>query len=70
MTPPLQPQVIQVVQDSFLDATGKPVYVVNVRYKVGDHGPFTATIPREAFTADVAKRAMQPTVDAINGLLK
>jgi hypothetical protein len=70
MAPPLKAQIVQITQDSYLDSLGKPVYVVNVRYKVGDHGPFTAPIPREAFSADVAQKAMQPTVDAINGLLK
>jgi hypothetical protein len=70
MVLPLVANIIQITQDSFLDATGKPVYVINVRFKVGDHGPFTVPIPREVFTAEVAKRAMQPTVEAINGLLK
>jgi hypothetical protein len=70
MSTPLTAQIIQVTQDSYLDGTGKPVYVMSVKFKVGDHGPFTVPIPREAFTAEVAKRAIQPIVDNINSLLK
>ena len=58
MSTPLTAQIIQVTQDSYLDGTGKPVYVMSVKFKVGDHGPFTVPIP------------IQPIVDNINSLLK
>jgi hypothetical protein len=70
MAPPLKSEIVKITEESYLDSLGKPVRVVNVRFKVGDHGPFTATIPREVFSTEVANRAIQPTVDTINGLLK
>jgi hypothetical protein len=64
----LKANVTQVTQDSYLDDRGRVLYVTNVKFRVGDHGPFVVTLPREGFTAEAAQKLMQPTVDAINKL--
>lgn len=44
-------KIIRQTEDaSFAD--GKTTRVIKVYFKVGDHGPFTASFPKDGFTAD------------------
>lgn len=66
--PPLTAKIIRIQQVSYLDALSKPQANMQVQFNVGDHGPFSVSLPVEGFTADAARSSMQATVDAVNNL--
>jgi hypothetical protein len=39
-------------------ADGKTVRTIKVSFKVGDHGPFQVSVPKDGFTADIRDAAI------------
>ncbi len=64
----IKPKILQVTEDSYLDQTGKVKKTVHVKYMVGEHGPFTADVPAEGFTAQAAQLIMDARAQQIAAL--
>lgn len=68
MSEPLKPTVTRVQQVTSFNPTGQATNSYVVTYSVGEHGPFTITIPADQFTPATVKAEMDRTVATIQQL--
>lgn len=62
------PKVTMVKQNTTFTATGDVVRTFLVTYTIGDHGPFSLTVPAAEFKAPHVRELMQATADTIGQL--
>lgn len=65
----LQTHIVQVREDPLLNRVGGVTARYRISYLIGEHGPYTITMPVEGFTADKAKAEIEKAAAPIRALL-
>lgn len=62
----MKPTLGKITQSTTFDAAGRLQRSYIVSFMVGDHGPFSVTVPQASFTAEGVRKAMQEVADTID----
>jgi len=64
----MQPTITRVIETTDVDDRGRPIQAVRIEFKLGEHGPFSVTLPKGNFTSAAANQKIQEFAANVQGL--
>jgi hypothetical protein len=64
----MQPTITRVIETQDLSDQGKSIQSVRVEFKVGDHGPFSVSVPKAGFSSAAVNQKVSEFVSHLSGL--